>query len=109
MRKAESVVREWFEGSHPDRNEERKTVTYRTFFGFQGNITDMFSRDLSLDGGDWFRLETPLAERLQGVWVNASKGLIFTYTEGDGSLVDSDTPEDHAAEVARIVEFYRDM
>lgn len=54
----------------------------------------------------WKQYDTKQDASYFGVWVNSSKRSIFTFCEGDTTLVKCHTPESFAAELADMAKFY---
>ena len=59
-------------------------------------------------GTGWVQYDTDQDAHYFGVWVHPEKRLVFTYAEGDTSLVTCPTVESYKAELKSMAEFYGD-
>jgi hypothetical protein len=59
-------------------------------------------------GGGWIQYDTKQDAPYFGIWVNVEERLVFTFAEGDTSLVTCPTVESFRAELASMQEFYGD-
>lgn len=64
--------------------------------------------DATLLEQGWQQYDTDQDAWYFGVWVHLQKREIFTYAEGDRSMVQCATPEAFAAELVRMAAFYGD-
>lgn len=72
--------------------------------------TDRYKFDFGMCSHDkgWVQYDTDQDAWYFGVWVHPEKRLIFTYAEGDTSLVTCPTIESYKAELKSMAEFYGD-
>jgi len=76
--------------------------------GFAFN-TERYEFDFGACSGEgWIQYDTKQDAHYFGVWVNVEERLVFTFAEGDTSLVTCPTVESFRAELASMQAFYGD-
>lgn len=73
-----------------------------------GRCFDRYSYDGYLLPKGWRQYDTFQDASYFGVWVNTELKQIFTYAEGDRSLVVCDNEDEFKAELKKLAEFYGD-
>lgn len=100
----ETVVRQLEMGplKSPSTNERGNTV----YYGY--HPIDRYHYDLKICTREkgWKQYDTTQDAHYFGVWVHPELQLIFTYAEGDTSLVKCASKESYHAELKYMAEFY---